>query len=81
MAAYEKYSQGNFFSLYSQQMGRVSVAFSLNPLRLNFAGLYFFFPQNVLFFDPKGILSQAKNDTWIYSFFPSPQLPLLPFFG
>lgn len=73
MAAYEKYSQGNFFSLYSQQMGRVSVAFPSTLQDWILQGSFFFLFQNVLFFYPKGILNQAKNDTWIYSFFPSPQ--------
>lgn len=78
MAVYEKYSKGNFFSLYSQQIGRVSVAFPASLWDGNFAGLF----QNVLFFGPKGILNQAKMTPGFTASFPlfQPPLVLLPIF-
>ena len=64
----KKYSKGNFFSLYSQQMGRVSVVFSSTLWDWILQGFF----QTVLFFGPKGILNQATTPGFTASF------PFLP---
>lgn len=76
-----KIQPGKFlFTLFPANGESVSSS-SLNPLRLNFAGLFFFFLfQNVLFFDPKGILNQAKMTPGFTTSSRPPQLPLLFFF-